>query len=502
LGNTLQELGRLGEAEASYRQAIALKHDFAGAHSDLGNTLQKLGRLGEAVASYNQAIALRPGYAEVHSNLGGALKELGRLAEAETGYRQAIALKPDFAGAHSNLGNTLQELGRLDEAEASYTQAIALKPDYAEAHYNLGNALKERGRLDEAQASYNQAIALKSDLSEAHRSLTLMKKFDMQDVQYSKMRELYLDENISHEQRCHINFGLAKACEDLGDFKQAYTHYNEGNALRKKLLNYDINQDVELFRKIKFNYPQILKNSLEPGKLSKNLTPIFIVGLPRSGTTLVEQIISSHSKVTGAGELGFVTQFGAAIAAGYTEGSNEAVLDFRGEYSKKLKDYSNGNLLVTDKMPQNFRYIGLLAAAFPEAKIIHVKRNPAAVCWANYKQYFVSKNIGYCYAIDDVISYHKLYENLMGFWTSTLSKRIYNLDYELLTVNQESETRQLIEYLGLDWDENCLSPQNNTRSVATASNLQIRQKVYRGSSEQWKKYQPFLNGALDGLLSP
>ena len=153
-------------------------------------------------------------------------------------------------------------------------------------------------------------------------------------------------------------------------------------------------------------------------------------------------------------------------------------------------------------MPQNFHYIGLLVAAFPEAKIIHVKRNPAAVCWANYTQYFVSKSIGYCYAIDDVISYHKLYENLMDFWTSTLSKRIYNLDYEQLTVNQESETQQLIDYLDLDWDEKCLSPQNNIRDVKTASKIQVRKKVYKDSSQQWKKYQPFLNGALDGLLSP
>ena len=144
----------------------------------------------------------------------------------------------------------------------------------------------------------------------------------------------------------------------------------------------------------------------------------------------------------------------------------------------------------------------MIAATFPEAKIIHVKRDPAAVCWSNYKKYFESKSIGYCYEIDDVISYHKLYENLMNFWTITLSDRIYELDYELLTVNQENETRGLIEYLGLNWDEKCLSPQNNTRRVATASNLQIRKKVYRGSSEQWKKYQPFLNGAFDELLSP
>ena len=272
--------------------------------------------------------------------------------------------------------------------------------------------------------------------------------------------------------------------------------------LRKKLLNYDISQDIELFRKIKSNYPQIAKKSLEPNKLLKNLMPVFIVGMPRSGTTLVEQIISSHSQVTGAGELSFATQFGAGIAAGITEVNNESLLDFRHKYLTKLKNVSDGNLIISDKMPHNFRYIGLLAAAFPEAKIVHVKRNPAAVCWANYKQYFVSKEFGYCYAIDDILAYHELYESLMDFWENKLGKRIYNLDYEQLTVNQESETRQLIDYLDLDWDETCLAPQNNTRSVATASNLQVREKVYQGSSQQWKKYQPFLNGAFDGLLAP
>jgi hypothetical protein len=150
-------------------------------------------------------------------------------------------------------------------------------------------------------------------------------------------------------------------------------------------------------------------------------------------------------------------------------------------------------------MPQNFLYIGLLTAAFPEAKIVHVKRNPAAVCWANYKTYFVSNNIGYCYALEDLVSYHGLYENLMEFWEKSLGQKIYHLDYERLTVNQESETRQLIDYLGLDWDEKCLTPEHNTRSVATASNLQVRKKLYHGSSEQWQKYKPFLHGALDEL---
>ena len=313
------------------------------------------------------------------------------------------------------------------------------------------------------------------------------------------MQELYLDENISEEQICNINFGLAKACEDLGDYEKAFAHYSEGNAQRKKLLNYDINQDVEQFRQIKSSYPRIAQLSLEPDKLTKNPMPVFIVGMPRSGTTLVEQIISSHSQVTGAGELTFATHFGATIATGFSEANDEALLDFREKYLIKLQNVANGHLIVTDKMPQNFRFIGLLAAAFPEAKIVHVKRNPTAVCWGNYKQHFTSKSIGYCYGLDDVVAYYSLYQNILELWEMELPNRIYNLDYERLTTNQDDETRQLIDYLGLDWDEDCLSPQNNTRSVATASNLQVRQKVYQGSSEQWKKYEPFLNGAFDYL---
>ena len=224
--------------------------------------------------------------------------------------------------------------------------------------------------------------------------------------------------------------------------------------------------------------------------------------MPRSGTTLVEQIISSHALVTGAGELVFANQFGASIARGVSKVDAKSLSSFREKYLAELRRESNGNLFVTDKMPNNFRYIGLIVSALPEAKIIHVKRNPAAVCWANYKQYFYSKTLGYCYSLNDVVSYYRLYEDLMEFWEKSLSKNIYTLDYELLTVNQEDETRKLIEYLDLDWDEKCLFPQNNKRSVSTASNTQVRKKVYQGSSRQWEKYKPFLKGQLDYLDSP
>ena len=431
--------------------------------------------------------------------LAAVLKQTGRISESLITCQKSVQLDPQDSEAHNNLGVTLQGLGKLEEAEASYRQAIALKPNYAEAYNNLGITLKIQDRLEDAEASYRQAIALKPNYAEAHRNLTSIKRFDTQDEQYLKMQELYLNENISKQQLYQINFALAKACEDLEDFEQAFNHYREGNELRKNLLNYDISQDIELFNQLKTNYSQIKQNSLKPKSLINKLMPIFIVGMPRSGTTLIEQIISSHSEVSGAGELSFVGEFGGAIARGLSDPNIDALLDFREKYLIKLKNFSNGNLIVTDKMPQNFRFIGLLAATFPEAKIVHVKRNPAAVCWANYKTDFVSNKMGYCNELDNIIKYYGLYKNLMEFWAKQHPNRIYDADYELITVNQENETHQLIDYLGLDWEDNCLFPQDNTRSVATASNIQIRKKVYQGSSQQWKKYKPFLNGALDCL---
>ena len=260
LAVVLKLTGRISESLVAIQKSVLLEPQDAESHYKLGNTLKALARLNDAEVSYKKAIALNPNYADANNNLGITLKEMGRLDEAEINLRQAIELKPDLAEAHNNLGNTLKQLGRLDEAETNYRKAIALKPDFAEGHYDLGTMLQEQGRLDEAETSYRKAITLKPDFAEAHRHLTLFKKFDAQDKQYSKMQELYLDKNISEEQRCHINFGLAKACEDLGDLEKAFHHYREGNVLRKKLLNYNINQDIELFRQIKFTYPRIEQN--------------------------------------------------------------------------------------------------------------------------------------------------------------------------------------------------------------------------------------------------
>jgi hypothetical protein len=323
------------------------------------------------------------------------------------------------------------------------------------------------------------------------------KTFSSKDEQFCQMEALYRDSSISEHDRCLICFSLAKAFDDLGEFANAFQLYAEGNALRKKQLAYDRLEGTNLFQTLKANYSRIRVLSFALETVTPEQTPIFVVGMPRSGTTLAEQIISSHRQVTGAGELPYVSQFGRPLAVGQALVDGEVLKTFRGQYLEALRQRSDGNAIVTDKMPHNFRLLGLIAAALPEAKIIHVKRDPAAVCWANYTQYFSKDSLGYCYSLEDILHYHGLYEDLMKFWHQALPGRIYDLGYERLTEEQDGETRKLIDHLGLPWDDCCLSPQDNTRVVGTASTVQVRQKVYQGSSERWRRYQPFLKGAFD-----
>jgi len=480
---------------------MELTNNQALQHYNLGVKLHKLGKLDEAEVSYKKAIELKPNYFQAHNNLGSTLQKIGKLDESEASYKKAIKFKPDFVQAHNNLGLTLQKIGKLDEAEASFKQAMKFRPDIPEIYNNLGNLLKDIGRFEDAKANYKKAIELKPDFVIAHYMLSKIKNFNKEDDQLIQMQKLNLDKTITDAQHCRLSFALGKASEDLNQFDKSFKYYSEGNALRKKLLNYNIRQDIELFDQLKKTYPIIEKNSLKTISLPNKPRLIFILGMHRSGTTLVEQIISSHSEVLGAGELPYVRRFGDAIARGISKVNTKILVDFRESYLKKLKELSNKSTTVTDKMPSNFKYVGLICSAFPDAKIVHVKRNSAATCWGNYKQHFTSKTLGYSYDLDSLITYYGLYQNLMQFWEEQYGDRIYTLNYETLTINQEDETRKLIQYLDLKWEQECLSPQNNKRNVSTSSSSskQIRQKVYQDSSLKWKKFEPFLNGAFNQL---
>jgi tetratricopeptide (TPR) repeat protein len=496
LGIILKKKGRIEEALIIIKKTVETNTKDVEAVYNLGNTFKELNRLEEAKTNYKIAIKLQPDHFGAHNNLGIVLKELGEFEDAEISFKYIVKSKPNNVEAINNLGNILKELRKVKEAKKAFQDSIKLKPNYAEAHYNMGIIFEESGEFIKAKKKYETVVKLEPSHVRAHYSLSKLKIFDKEDEHFTQMQNLYYDKSLSNEQRSHLCFALAKSFEDMSNFSSAFEYYTEGNKIKKILLDYSINQDVNHFNKIKTSTISIKKNSLKNLNLSNTLNPIFIIGMPRSGTSLIEQIISSHSKVMGAGELIYVDQLGRNIAAEKPLISTKELINFRKKYLEKLEKVSDGKLNVTDKMPLNFMYVGLIYSAFPNAKIVHVKRDFAATCWGCYKKNFSTKALGFSYNLSDLVRYYELYEELMQFWENQYEKQIYNLNYETLVNNQDKETKKLIKYLGLDWEEACLSPQNNKRNVSTASVGQIRKKVYQGSSEKWKNFEPFLNNIL------
>ena len=497
LGAANKGLGRFQVASEAFKKVTELNPNYAAGFNNLSITLHDQGKLDEAIACCNKALSLKPDYAEAYYNMGNVLKDQSKLDKAIASYNKALFLKPNYADAYNNMGNALKDKGKLDEAVASYEKALSLKPDDIEARNNMGVALKDQGKLDEAIACYNKALSLKPDYSEAHSNLSYLIKYKPEDTQVALVGELIQRPDLKDDDRCNLHYTFAKMNEDLGDLEAAYDNYVAGGKLRQKLLSYSFKQDELKFGRIKNTAPTLKDFAFDKPIEAATNTPIFILGMPRSGTTLIEQIITSHSKVHGAGELPFLSNFGSSLSLGNQMINSDNVPQFRNAYLDELVNVSSGAPFVTDKMPQNFLYLGLILKALPEAKVIHVKRDPAATCWSNFKHYFSQKGLGYSYDLKDTVGYFKLYQDLMDFWDQQDSGQIYHLDYDKLTIEQESETRNLIEYIGLDWEDTCLSPQDNKRRVKTASQLQVREEVYTGSSQAWRKFEPFLNGTFD-----
>ena len=499
LGVILQELDKSEEAIEAYKKAVSLNPNYADAYYNMGITLHEQGKLEESIEAYNKAASLRPNDGDVYYNMGLVLQERKQHEEAIKAYNKALSLKPNYADTYNNIGNVLKSQDNLEEAIGAYKKAMSLKPDYAEAYKNMGDALKGQDNLEEAIGAYKKAISLKPNYAEAHRVLSTLIKYKNGDPQIQIVEQLLNNTNTTDQEKCLLHFAYAKMQEDIGNLSGALSHYSTGGKLRRNHLSYDFKNDEHLFEQIKKTAHNVKQNALMLSDDIPEHKPIFILGMPRSGTTLVEQIISSHSLVHGAGELAFLNKLVSLIALESTMGTIQHLNYLRNTYLEALIKVSNGKPFITDKMPNNFFYIGLICSAFPEAKIIHVKRDPGAICWSNFNKHFSTNGLGYSYDLKDVVQYYRLYEDLMGFWYQMYGDRIYQCDYDQLTVNQEAETRNLIVQLGLNWEDGCLSPHKNKRSIKTASQQQVRQKVYTGSSNEWRKYEPYLDGAFDVL---
>jgi tetratricopeptide (TPR) repeat protein len=505
LGNLLHDQEKPDEAIACYRRALELKPDFAEGHYNLGNALKDQGKLDEAVACYRRALELKSDFAEAHNNLGAAFKVQGKLDEAIACCRRALVLKPDHAGAHGNLGNALKDQGKLDEAVACYRQAIALKPDDAEVHGNLGIALEEIGDLRGAEDCFRAALRHNSRFALAHYQLAelLGGKLPQQDL--AAQRRLLEETGLTGAQRLLLHFGLARVLDGRGEYAEAAEHLDRGNALqlsewRKRCQEYDPDEHESFVtRMVEASTPGFFQRVRGFGLESE--LPVFVVGLPRSGTTLIEQILASHSQVFGAGEILLVRDTMAAIGGqgadfigGLRQLDRQTASRLASRHLEELRGLDRGALRIVDKTPDNYLYLGLLASLFPRAKLIHCRRDlrdVAVSCWMTHFE-----EIRWANDQPHIVSQFCEYQRVMEHWRKVLPVPLMEVDYEEAVADPEGVARKLVAWCGLAWEPACLKFQQAKRAVRTASAVQVRQPVFRTSVGRWKHYEHALASLL------
>jgi len=509
LAVALHELGRSVDATGHLRLAITLEPNHGMAHYNLGVTLEALGYVSEAVESYLRAVALIPRNLNARNNLADALWKIGRLDEALKHAKRAVALKPDDAAAFVTLGNVLVDLMRVEDATRSFRRAIALRPSFAMAHNNLGLALIKLGRFDEAIKAIEHSLALDPRTAVAYGNLTECKKLEPDDPHLEAMEKLVRDtENVPRKDRTIVHFALGKAYSDLRMHERAFEHLLKGNALKRQEVGYDEGAEAEYLRSIQTLFSaDFIRQRQGMGNASR--LPVFILGMPRSGSTLVEQILARHPRVHGAGEISDFTEVVREEAeAAQTHGRYpEIVAEFGPQhfqaigkkYLERLGKLSNKSERITDKMPSNFEYVGLTHLAFPNATIIHTVRDPVDTCVSCFAQYF-QRAQGFSYDLAELGRYYRMYRGLMDHWNRVLPRgRMLDVLYEDIVEDLEGAARCIVAHCGLEWDDACLLFHRGDRVVLTASASQVRKPIYRSSVGRWAPYKNFLQPLLDEL---
>jgi len=493
------------DAVNDFNQAVLIKPDYSEAYFNLGVTLQEMGDSDNAINAYQNALKHNNNYPKAHNNLGQLYIISGKLDFAIDHLEWAVALQPQFSDAYNNLGSAYISSNKVYDAIESFEKALSLNSKFSIAYNNLGIAYQRIGELNLAVENFEKAIAINPNYIKAHSNLSGLKTYTLTDSQFDQMKFLLLSKELTQQDQIFLNFALAKANEDLKKYDKAIKLIHKGNLLRKNLSKYSIDESENHNEIIKRLFTEnSFKKEIKISYKSSDIRPIFILGMPRSGTSLIEQIISSHPSVYGAGELNDLTKILIPIITECVEKDDYKIsendfLKIRGQYFKSLTEINASEKIITDKWPLNFRHIGFIFSAFPEAKIVHVKRDARAVCWSIYKHYFSGKGNGWAYNLDDLAKFYKLYDELMEYWHKIYPNKIYDISYEELTKNQEKETKKLIDYCDLEWDPNCLNFHKNKRDVNTASAIQVRKKMYQGSSQDWKSYEGYLKPLVDSL---
>ncbi len=498
LGLALSRRDRLEEAVARFARAIALDPTLAQAHFSLGAALLDLGREAEALGALQTAASLTPHVPAIQRMLAGLLLDWGRPELATAAFRAAAAAAVAASPVQAVCDGAwaLRTEGRLEEAKAALLRARAVDPDDLLVAKMLGHIYSEQGRFSEADQELRSVLA--RDPRDANAAHALFQVAKARESDRPLLAELAAHASRSERtspERMMLGFALGRAYDQLGDYAEAMRHFEAANAIRSAIAPLD---RMTLVRDIEQAIATFPRGSLEPAEAEPNDSgerALFVVGLPRSGTTLLEQILSSHSRVTAGGELAFwsVPGPGAAVA-----GAERAVLaPLAAAYLSLLDGIDPAAARIVDKNPFNFLRLGLLRRALPLARIVHVRRTPIDTALSLFTTCFSARNNFFFGSREDLLFYYDHYVRLMNHWRVVLpAERFLEVDYEALVDDREAQTRRLIAFCGLDWEDACMHPERNERVVSTASLWQVRQPVHRGAVGRWRNYAPWLGSLL------
>lgn len=507
LGESLRRAQKPDRAIEMFEKALALKPEYKLAHLGTANVLRDLRRRPEAIARYRLALALDPCFAEAFHYLGVMFLEQDRKTEAIAYLRKAVSLKPGYMEARLTLAGALDNDGQIEEAQEVYTAIIADDQNITAAHNNLANMLKSQGDIDGAIEHYEKALEIHPGNVQAHYNLSRARKADPNDEDISRMEAMLNEPERQDTDRVNINFTLGKIYDDLGRYDEAFAQFKSGNELDNRVPDFDIRTHGVLVDRLRSVFTKQLF-ARRQGFGSDSKRPIIIVGMPRSGTTLTEQVIASHPDVFGAGELDQISHLVNAIAAeisgsaAYPECANDldAMTACRlGEsYVSYIRRLSDNSPRVTDKMPGNFMHLGFISLLLPNARIIHCRRQPMDSCLSCYFQHFTNP-MPFSTSQENLAGYYRGYERIMDHWGEVLPSPILDVAYEDMVTDHETMCRTIIDFCGLEWDDACLQFHKTERTVKTASTWQVRQPLYNSSVGRWRNYEKHMEPLANAL---
>lgn len=487
-------------------RALARRAHFPAALNNLGGALLAIDELDAAEQAFEAALRQQPGYSDALNNLGNVAYRRGDLDAAERHFRRAIHADAEAPNARNNLGNIHRDRGDWAAAEAAYREALRRNPDYREAHHNLANVLTKLGTMEEAIAGYRRSLALHPAAVESLDGLAHCKKFGAEDPDLELFPAAAAHAaRWSRRQRTAFFFTWGKALDDAGRYDDAFRCFGEGNTIVRAERPFDPDRHRRFSEAVIERFPGDRLDTLAAADVVDE-TPVFILGMPRSGTTLVEQILSSHPAVHGGGELKVLgrtigAEAGEPLERGFPEWlgrlDGDAVRRVGETYLAGLPAKA-GASRVTDKMPSNFAYLGLIRLALPRARIIHCLRSPMDTCLSCYQKHF-EEGQPYAFDLAGLGHYYRDYVRLMEHWRALFPGQWLDVSYEDMIDDTEAQARRLVDFAGLPWDDACLDFHRSRRRVETASFWQVRQPIYRSSLERWRRYQRHLGPLIEAL---